>query len=49
MRRGDAAVGSVGFDGGVSPCVFGWEEDRDGISVRRREKAQALIATPLGS
>ncbi|GAA4552868.1 sugar phosphate isomerase/epimerase family protein [Pseudonocardia xishanensis] len=43
-----AALGSVGFDGVVSSCVFGWEEDRDGISVRQREKAEALIRTHLG-
>ena len=38
-----AALASVGFDGVVSSCVFGWDEDADGVSVRQREKAQALI------
>lgn len=38
-----AALAGVGFDGVVSSCVFGWDEDADGVSVRQREKAQALI------
>jgi myo-inositol catabolism protein IolH len=38
-----AALASVGFDGVLSSCVFGWEEDAEGISVRQREKTQALI------
>ena len=38
-----AALASVGFDGVISSCVFGWEEDADGVNVRQRDKAQALI------
>ncbi|BAK35839.1 putative inositol catabolism protein IolH [Microlunatus phosphovorus NM-1] len=38
-----AALASVGFDGVISSCVFGWEDDRDGVNTRQREKAQALI------
>lgn len=38
-----AALASVGFDGVISSCVFGWEEDADGVNARQREKAQALI------
>jgi myo-inositol catabolism protein IolH len=39
-----AALAGVGFDGVVSSCVFGWEEQAEEISVRQREKASALIA-----
>jgi myo-inositol catabolism protein IolH len=38
-----AALASVGFDGVVSSCVFGWEEDADGVNTRQRERAQTLI------
>ena len=38
-----AALAAIGFDGVVSSCVFGWNEDADGINVRQREKAEALI------
>ena len=39
-----AALAAVGFDGVISSCVFGWEEDADGVSdTRQRDKAQALI------
>jgi myo-inositol catabolism protein IolH len=38
-----AALASIGFDGIVSSCVFGWEEQAAEISVRQREKATALI------
>ena len=38
-----AALASVGFDGVISSCVFGWEEDADGVNTRQRERAQALI------
>ncbi|GAA4698514.1 sugar phosphate isomerase/epimerase [Pseudonocardia yuanmonensis] len=44
-----AALASVGFDGVVSSCVFGWEEDAEGISVRQREKATALIEKHFGA
>jgi myo-inositol catabolism protein IolH len=37
------ALASVGFDGVISSCVFGWEEDADGVNARQREKAQALV------
>ncbi|GAA3697594.1 sugar phosphate isomerase/epimerase [Microlunatus aurantiacus] len=37
------ALAAVGFDGVVSSCVFGWEEDADGVNLRQRERAQALI------
>jgi myo-inositol catabolism protein IolH len=39
-----AALAGVGFDGVVSSCVFGWEEQAEEISVRQRERATALIA-----
>lgn len=38
-----AALASVGFDGVISSCVFGWEDDADGVNTRQREKAQSLI------
>jgi myo-inositol catabolism protein IolH len=44
-----AALAEVGFDGVVSSCVFGWEEDARGVSERQRDKAQALIGKHFGS
>jgi myo-inositol catabolism protein IolH len=38
-----AALAAVGFDGVISSCVFGWEEDADGVNTRQRDKVQALI------
>jgi myo-inositol catabolism protein IolH len=38
-----AALASAGFDGVISSCVFGWEEQGREVSVRQREKALALI------
>ena len=29
-----AALAAVGFDGVISSCVFGWEEDARGVSER---------------
>ena len=43
-----AALAAVGFDGVVSSCVFGFEEDARGISERQRDKAVALIDTHFG-
>jgi myo-inositol catabolism protein IolH len=42
------ALASVGFDGVVSSCVFGFEEDARGISERQRDRAVALIDTYFG-
>jgi len=44
-----AALESVGFDGVLSSCVFGWEEDADGVNSRQREKALALVAKHFGA
>jgi myo-inositol catabolism protein IolH len=44
-----AALASVAFDGVVSSCVFGWEEDARGISERQRDKALALIGKHFGA
>ena len=44
-----AALAGVGFDGVISSCVFGWEEDARGVSERQRDKAQALIGKHFGS
>ena len=43
-----AALAAVGFDGVISSCVFGWEEDARGVSVRQRDKALALIDKHFG-
>jgi myo-inositol catabolism protein IolH len=44
-----AALAAVGFDGVISSCVFGWEEDARGVSERQRDKALALIDKHFGS
>jgi len=44
-----AALAAVGFDGVISSCVFGWDEDAEGISERQRDKALALIGKHFGS
>lgn len=44
-----AALASVGFDGVVSSCVFGWDEDAEGVSRRQRDKALALIGKHFGA
>ena len=44
-----AALASVGFDGVVSSCVFGWDEDAEGVSRRQRDKALALIDRHFGA
>jgi myo-inositol catabolism protein IolH len=43
-----AALAGVEFDGVISSCVFGWEEDARGISERQRDKAFALIGKHFG-
>jgi myo-inositol catabolism protein IolH len=43
-----AALAAVGFDGVISSCVFGFEEDAQGISERQRDKALALIGKHFG-
>jgi myo-inositol catabolism protein IolH len=44
-----AALANVGFDGVISSCVFGWEEDARGVSERQRDKALALIDKHFGA
>lgn len=44
-----AALAGVGFDGVISSCVFGWEEDARGVSERQRDKALALIDKHFGA
>jgi myo-inositol catabolism protein IolH len=44
-----AALAGVGFDGVISSCVFGWEEDARGVSERQRDKALALVGKHFGS
>ena len=43
-----AALAAVGFDGVISSCVFGWEEDARGVSERQRDKALGLIDKHFG-
>jgi len=43
-----AALASVGFDGVVSSCVFGFEEDARAISERQRDAAVALVQQHFG-
>jgi myo-inositol catabolism protein IolH len=43
-----AALAAAGFDGVISSCVFGWEEDARGVSERQRDKALALIEKHFG-
>jgi myo-inositol catabolism protein IolH len=43
------ALANVGFDGVISSCVFGWEEDARGVSERQRDKALALIDKHFGA
>ncbi len=43
------ALASVGFDGVLSSCVFGWEEDAEGVSVRQRDTTLALIDKHFGA
>ena len=42
------AFRAVGFDGVISSCVFGFEEDARGISERQRDKALALVTKHFG-
>ncbi len=44
-----AALAAVEFDGVISSCVFGWEEDARGVSERQRDKALALIGKHFGT
>jgi sugar phosphate isomerase/epimerase len=44
-----AALAAVEFDGVISSCVFGWEEDARGVSERQRDKALALIDKHFGT
>ena len=43
-----AALAAVGFDGVVSSCVFGFEEDANAISERQRDAAVALVQQHFG-
>jgi myo-inositol catabolism protein IolH len=44
-----SALAAVEFDGVISSCVFGWEEDARGVSERQRDKALALVGKHFGS
>jgi myo-inositol catabolism protein IolH len=43
-----AALAAADFDGVISSCVFGWEEDARGVSERQRDKALCLIGKHFG-
>ena len=42
------ALAAVGFDGVLSSCVFGFEEDARGISKRQRDTILALVRQHFG-
>jgi len=44
-----AALAANEFDGVLSSCVFGWEEQAAEISVRQREKTVALLEKHYGA
>ena len=44
-----AALAAGDFDGVISSCVFGFEEDARGVSERQRDKALALIDKHFGA
>ena len=44
-----AALAAADFDGVISSCVFGWEEDARGVSERQRDKATDLVTKHFGS
>ncbi|SEQ00400.1 sugar phosphate isomerase/epimerase family protein [Microlunatus flavus] len=44
-----AALAAVGFDGVVSSCVFGFEEDARAISERQRDAAVDLVEKHFGA
>jgi myo-inositol catabolism protein IolH len=37
-----AALAAVDFDGTLSSCVFGWEEQADQVNIAQREKITTL-------
>ena len=43
-----AALAGAGFDGVISSCVFGFEEDARAISERQRDAAVALVQQHFG-
>lgn len=43
-----AALAGVGFDGVVSSCVFGWDDQADEVSTRQRDRALGLVAQHFG-
>ena len=42
-------VAAADFDGVISSCVFGWEEDARGVSERQRGKATDLVTKHFGT
>jgi myo-inositol catabolism protein IolH len=44
-----AALAGVSFDGVISSCVFGWDEQAAEISLRQRDKALALVGKHFGA
>jgi len=43
-----ASLAEVDFDGVISSCVFGFEEDARGVSERQRDQAVALVNKHFG-
>ena len=44
-----AALAAVGFDGVLSSCVFGWDEQAREVSVAQRSKMLALVDKHFGA
>jgi myo-inositol catabolism protein IolH len=44
-----AALAGVDFDGVLSSCVFGWDEQARDVSTRQRDRTLALVGKHFGS
>jgi len=44
-----AALAGVGFDGVLSSCVFGWDEQARDVSLRQRDRALGLVGKHFGA
>lgn len=44
-----ASLAGVNFDGVISSCVFGWDEQAREVSLRQRDRALALVGKHFGA
>ncbi|MBA3529273.1 MAG: sugar phosphate isomerase/epimerase [Propionibacteriaceae bacterium] len=44
-----ASLAGVNFDGVISSCVFGWDEQAREVSLRQRDRALALVGKHFGT